>query len=395
MIRLLNNISFKILNILMDKKIIFFILGMFFIVRVSSQEVFQMPDNISTRWASAENWKGEKGKGGMKNGGRKGSPCYTLKSGNTQILAESQNSSGIIRRIWITIDKRNSKMLRGIQIEMFWDGATTPAVSAPLGDFFGQGLGEMRSFENEFFSSPEGRSFNCYFEMPFRKSMKVQVKNSTDEDVTMFYEIDYTLGDKLPKTALYFHAVFNHKERTGIREDFEILPRINGEGRFMGTNISYIPNQVDYGRFWWGEGEVKIYLDGDRDFPTLCGTGTEDYIGSGWGFGEYAHRYQGGTISNGKDMRFAFYRYHVPDPVYFYSDIRVTIQQIGGVEGANQVERLSKMKGPIIRTGEKPDTVDFSKPVKGFLFERSDDVACCSYFYLKGTENEINKSIIR
>jgi hypothetical protein len=375
----------------MNKIFFILILNILFILPAKTQEIFKLPKNISTRWASPENWKGEKGKGGIKNGGRKGSANFTLKSGESQILAEANGSSGVIRRIWMTINKTTPKILRGIQIEMYWDNAASPAVLAPLGDFFGQGLGEMRAFENEYFSSPEGRSFNSFIPMPFKKSMKVIVKNLTDEDIAMFYDIDFTLGDNLEDNIMYFHTFFNHQEITTIRSDYEILPRLIGGGRFLGVNFSVIANQKENLTTWWGEGEVKMYLDGDSDFPTLCGTGTEDYIGTGYGLGTYTHRYQGCTIADHPGMRFAFYRFHVPDPVFFYSDIKVTIQQIGFTNDKKVMSDLSKVDRPNIETGEKPLPVDFSVSHDYILFERRDNFASCAYFYLSVPENKLNK----
>ena len=367
------------------------LLFLFFCGVGQSQEIYKHLSGISSRWSSPENWKGEKGKGGMSRGGRKGSPCFDFKSGTTQVLADVSGSSGIVRRIWITLSQRTPKILRGLKIEMFWDGANTPAVSAPLGDFFNQGLGEMKAFENEFFSSPEGKSFNCFIPMPFRQGMKIQVRNQTDENVTMYFDVDYTLGDRLDSSVLYFHAVFNHQEKTVQKNDYEILPKIAGKGRFMGVNLSIIANQKENLTIWWGEGEVKMYLDGDSNFPTLCGTGTEDYIGSGYSLGEFKHRYQGCSLADHKGMRYAFYRYHVPDPVIFNSDIRVTIQQIGYVGDKDAIDELSKMDRPIIKTGEKSEPVDFASEPKFIMFERSDDYASCAYFYLDKPENNINK----
>lgn len=371
------------------KKLVFLMLILLLTKAASSQDIYKLPDNISTRWASAENWKAEKGKGGMSKGGRKGSPCYTLKAGATQILAESTGSAGIVRRIWMTIDKRTLKTLRGIKLEMYWDEAKTPAVSVPLGDFFGQGLGEMKAFENEFFSSPEGRSFNCFIPMPFKNSMKIQVTNKTDESIVMFYDVDYTLGDKLGEDFLYFHSFYNHQEKTTTGSDYEIIPKLNGKGRFLGVNFSVIANMKDYLTTWWGEGEVKMYVDGDTEYPSLSGTGTEDYIGTGYGLGEYTHRYQGCTLADHKGMRFAFYRYHVPDPVIFYSDLKVTIQQIGFTSDKKVMTQLSGLGKPIISTGEKPEPIDFSVPHDYIMFERSDDYSSCAFFYLSEPGNRL------
>lgn len=297
----------------------FFLMGDY----ANAQPLFDMPDGVKTRWASAENWKGEKGAGGEANGGRKGSPSFKLKAGETKILAETYQTSGIVRRIWLTINDHSPEMLRGIKLKMYWDGASSPAVDVPLGDFFNHGLAKMSSFENVFFSSPEGKSFNCCIPMPFRKSMKIEVINESGKDLDMFfYDVNYTIGDPVDEKTLYFHAFFNQKHPTKLKNDYEILPHISGKGRFLGTNISVSVNDVEYACTWWGEGEVKVYLDGDKEFPTLCGTGTEDYTGTGWGQGRFVNQYQGCTIADEGNFEYAFYRYHVPDPVYFYDDIK-------------------------------------------------------------------------
>ena len=347
-----------------------------------AQELYQKQNNVSTRWASAENWKGDKGHGGIANYGRKGSPSFGLKAGENKILAEASGTSGIIRRIWITIENRAPEVLRGVKIEMYWDGASDPAVSAPLGDFFNQGLGQMASFENALFSSPEGRSFNCIIPMPFRKSMKIIVSNTSDKDITMFfYDVDYTLGDKTDENTLYFHARFNQQKETMLRNDFQVVPRISGSGRYLGANISVEANDKKYLKTWWGEGEIKIYLDGDKEFPTLCGTGTEDYIGTGWGLGEYNHMYQGCTVADEKDFKYAFYRYHIPDPVYFNTSLMVTLQQIG-FAGEDGIDDLSHLKDTIYKAGKDLIPVDFSAKMTYLFFERSDNVSSCAYFYL-------------
>lgn len=374
----------------MKLKLIILLLGILIFENSFCQNIYDLPDGIQTRWASAENWKGEKGAGGIVNGGRKGSPSFTLKAGEEKILAAVSSTSGVIRRIWLTINKRSPKMLRGVKLEMFWDNAEKPAVSAPLGDFFGQGLGQIKAFENVFFASPEGKSFNCYVPMPFKKAMKIVAKNETDEDIEMFfYDIDYTIGDKFDENTLYFHAWFNHQNPTELKKDYEILPTITGKGRFLGANFSVVVNTIDYLRSWWGEGEVKIYLDGDKKYPTLCGTGTEDYIRTGWGQGEYAQMYQGCTVANHEKMEYAFYRYHVPDPVYFYQDIRVTIQQIGYADG-NELKMMGQMKNPVYKIGENLEAVEFSEELKYLFFERSDDIASCAYFYLSEPGNNLS-----
>jgi hypothetical protein len=351
--------------------------------------LFHVPKNVETRWTSPENPTGERGAGGQKNAGRKGAACFELKPGMSRTLAEVTGSSGVVRRIWMTIFQRTPLMLRGIRIDIYWDGTDTPAVSAPLGDFFGHGLGRMSVFESALFSSPEGRSFNCYIPMPFKTSMRIVLTNETEQDQTMvFYDVNYTLGDTFGLDDCYFHACFRRENPTTIQEDFVLLPLVHGRGRYLGTLISMIANTDEYYRAWWGEGEVKIYLDGDTDLPTLCGTGTEDYIGSGWAQGHYTNLHQGCTVADHEAMRFAFYRYHIPDPVYFNRDITVTIQQLGTWDPEVR-PMLHFMGAKILKAGEHPEPADLSAdgdPQSNGLFERRDDWACCSYVYINKPE---------
>jgi hypothetical protein len=270
-------------------------------------------------------------------------------------------------------------MLRGLKIEMFWDGAAAPAVSAPFGDFFGIGLGRIVAFQSALFSSPEGRSFNTVVPMPFRKGMKIVVTNESGKPLeAIFYDVDYTLGDPHGDDVMYFHAHWRRERPTALQKDYEMLPRLEGKGRYLGANFGVIADQQLYQKTWWGEGEVKVYLDGDRELPTLNGTGTEDYIGTGYGQGAYSHLYQGCPVADGEKMRYSFYRYHVPDPVYFRRDIRVTIQQIGW-RGADALGPMRKTGKTVYRAGPglvvKPEWEES-------LFERQDDWSSTVYFYL-------------
>jgi len=155
------------------------------------------------------------------------------------VLADIQGA-GIVRRIWITVNERSPEMLRSLRLEMFWDGATTPAVSAPLGDFFGAGLGALVPFENAFFSSPEGRSFNTWIPMPFRRSARILLTNDASKDVNLvFYDVDYTLGDP-PQDAMYFHAYWHRDRATTVGQDFRVLPRISGRGRYIGATLGVV-----------------------------------------------------------------------------------------------------------------------------------------------------------
>jgi len=271
---------------------------------------------------------------------------------------------------------------------MYWDGARTPAVSAPVGDFFGLGLARMVPFESALFSSPEGRSLVSVVPMPFRRGMKIVLTNEGDVDLpSIYYDVDYTIGDRHPPSTGYFHAYWHRERPTQPRRDYEILPRVTGRGRYLGANVGVIADKTRWLGTWWGEGEVKVFLDGDSTLPTLSGTGTEDYIGTAWGEGRFAHLNQGSPVSDEGAGRFAFYRYHVVDPVYFARDVRVTIQQIGYLGGgATDRDRLALVQAGrrLTRAGAGDEALDLSK---GGLFERADDWSSCSYFYLDRPEN--------
>ncbi|HTU65575.1 MAG TPA: glycoside hydrolase family 172 protein [Steroidobacteraceae bacterium] len=349
---------------------------------VLADELYVVPDGVETRWASPENPGGERGQGGRENGGRKGAAFFVLKAGESRTLAQVEGGSGVVRRLWMTLNDRSPKMLRGLRLEMFWDGAAAPAVSAPVGDFFGVGLGRVVPFESALFSSPEGRSFNASVPMPFRKGMRIVLTNDTDApQPQVYYDVDYTLGDKLPADAGYLHAYFRRENPTTLQRDYEILPRVTGRGRYLGANLGVIVDGHRYGATWWGEGEVKIYLDGDRERPTLNGTGTEDYIGTGYGQGAYSHRYQGAPIADHEKQRYTFYRYHVNDPVYFHRDVRVTIQQIGFL-WSNDGTPEKPVTAPLIAAGPGRRELDLKKLPNVNLFERADDWSSCVYLYL-------------
>ena len=352
----------------------------------SAQSLYEMPEGVETRWASGENPTAQKGGGGRANGGRKGSPVVAVKAGESRVLAEAAGTSGTVRRIWMTFWDRSPRMLRGLRLDIYWDGAKNPAVSAPVGDFFGVGLGQTATFQSALFSNPEGRSFNCFVPMPFKTGMKIVLTNESGADVNeLFYDVDYTIGDKHGAGTLYFHAHFRRENPTRLQQDYEILPRVEGRGRYLGTNVGVMVNQQEYFNTWWGEGEIKIYLDGDRELPTLVGTGTEDYIGTAWGQGQFANLYAGSPVADERAMRWCFYRYHVPDPVYFHSDVRVTMQQIGYL--------ADHSRGGLMRTGRKlynagPGLAEKDLKTDG-KFERSDDWSSCAYFYLDRPENNL------
>lgn len=356
-----------------------------------SQALYELPAGAETRWSSFENPKAAKGAGGAENKKAKGHPSEFMAPGETKELMNF-SGAGTITRIWITVSHRTQAALRAMRIEMYWDGASTPAVSAPLGDFFGIGLGRKTAFENALFSDPEGRSFTSYIPMPFRKGARVLLINESKASVHLFYDIDFLhLKEQVPG-ALYFHTYWSRKPVSKLGEDFDILPAVKGKGRYLGMNMGLITDPL-YGRSWWGEGEVKIYLDGDRDLPTLNGTGTEDYIGTGWGQGKFAHQYQGCLVADTLTREWAFYRYHIPDPVYFRSDCRVAIQLMGGdmlakvreykASGAKLIPVTVGVENGLVKLLDNPVALEDKAFPNGWVnFYRSDDVSATAYFYL-------------
>jgi len=354
-------------------------------VPLAAQDLYRMPaGKIETRWASPENPGAEKGAGAKENGGRKGRPFIQIPAGSEAVLAEARGTSGTVRRIWLSFGERTPRILRGLRIQMYWDDAKTPAVDAPIGDFFGHMQGRMAPFESALFSSPEGRSFVCTAPMPFRRSMRIVVRNESGRDVPgLYYDVDFTAGDPHPEDILYFHAYFRRENPTTLQKDYEFLPLVRGRGRYLGVFFGVTADQKKYSFTWWGEGEVKIYLDGDREFPTLAGTGTEDYIGTAWGQGRFDHLYQGCHLADSEKMQFSFYRLHVPDPVYFYQDIRATIQQIGYLN-PRWMGLVHQLGTKLYRAGS--GLVERG-PLEEGLFERQDDWSSVAYFYLNRPEN--------
>ena len=364
-------------------------------------ELYRKAPGTVTRWSSFENRGGGKGQGATENRGAKGHPSDSIEAGETKVLLEA-DGPGVIRRIWLTIMDRSPLMLRSLKIEMYWDGAHTPAVSAPLGDFFGVGLGRRVPFESALFSDPQGRSFNCLVPMPFRKSAKITVTNESATRLShLFYDIDYTTATAPENEMLYFHAYWRRENPTRLGEDFVLLPKVRGSGRFLGVNVGVIASK-DYGDCWWGEGEIKMYLDGDGAHPTLVGTGTEDYIGTGWGMEVFSSPYQGCLIADRGRLHYGFYRYHVPDPVWFDRDCTVTMQQIGGNQKARVLAMLKAGvalkpisiddNGRLIRLLDKdpvPALDDPSLPEAWTNFYRRDDWSATAYFYLDSPENHL------
>lgn len=372
-----------------------------FFAAAHAQQLYELPAGVETQWISLENVSGAKGKGGMENKGAKGRAAEWIKAGERKVMMD-YDGAGVINRIWMTIIERSPASLRSIYVEMYWDGAAKPAVSVPLGDFFGIGLGRRTAFQSALFSDPEGRSFNCFIPMPFKKHAKIVFVNESKHNQLLFFDVNLTKVKKHSQEIAYFHACWTSSTDGRAGDDFEILPQVKGRGRFLGTNLSIIPDKV-YGDTWFGEGEIKMYLDGDKQHPTLVGTGTEDYVGSAWNLGPFAHLYQGAPIVDKEKGQYAFYRYHIPDPVYFQTDCRVTIQQMGG-GGRDKIRAIAKAGGKVkpvsvmtpkglvklLEEPAYPDLMDDKFPADEWVnFYRVDNYSATAYFYLNKPENNL------
>jgi hypothetical protein len=365
---------------------------LFISVQLSAQELYTMPKGQHSRISSFENLNGVKGGGGKTNQTGKGAAFESLKAGESKTLL-NVNSAGMIQRIWVTISDRSLTMLRSLRLRMYWDGTDKPAVDVPFGDFFCVGLGRPIAFQSALFTDPEGRSFNCYIPMPFKKGAKVVLTNESKTDLgSLYFDIDYVLMDNPQADMLYFHACWNRSIRSALTKDFELLPAVSGKGRFLGVNVG-VNVDANYGHTWWGEGEVKMYIDGDTAYPTINGTGSEDYIGTGWGEGTFTHLYQGCTVADTAKGQYAFYRFHIPDAVYFNENFKATIQEIGG--GTQEEVKSMIAKGiplkPVSVAGEKNFTrlldhprqlTDVNFPKGWINFYRIDDYSATAYFYL-------------
>jgi hypothetical protein len=327
---------------------------------------------LKSRAITAENPTGAPGAGGQKLDGRKGLPClWNLKKNQVYTFAEIEGP-GAIRHIWITVPNSGPAKMRNLILRFYWDDQQTPSVEAPLTDFFGVSHGKTAPFESALVSMPEGKGFNSYFLMPFAKRARLTVCNETGEDAGMFfYQVDYTIGDTVTAETPCFHAQFRRVLNTTLMEDYVILDGIKGKGRFLGANVGLVDRFAGQG-VWWGEGEVKMYIDGDDQWPTICGTGSEDYVGSGWGLGRFDHQYMGSPLNEGKFI--SYYRFHTRDPIYFSERIKVTVQQIGN-DGTHEPADPEGKLAEFIKRGE------YRKDSPGGNFERVDDMCSTAYWY--------------
>ncbi len=332
------------------------------------------PYGVESRAITMENRTGARGAGGKAMAGRKGAPAhFDFQPGETFTLAEIEEP-GCIRHIWITTPPGQPLRDRNLILRIYWDGQGHPSVECPLSDFFGVAHGRRVPFSSALTVMAEGRGLSCYYAMPFARSCRITIENDTNESAgPLFFQIDYTLGDAVAPGSGYFHCQFRRQNPTTLREDYVLLDGLVGRGRFLGCVVGI--RTLD--AHWWGEGEMKFYLDGDRENPTICGTGAEDYVCSAWGLSRHHTPYHGCPLhlagEQERNSLVSFYRWHVQDPIWFHRTLKATLQQLGGAPTAALRERLegdsSLAVGP---TGAEGDFT---------VYERQDDVSSAAFWY--------------
>jgi hypothetical protein len=345
-------------NHLPMKKIIHFVLVVISIQVVYAQKpgsfnglemnlgnLYRLSD-AKSRSISPENFTGEPGKGGMTTldkgsagkeardlgVGWKVNPFIVIKGGQKFTLAEI-NGEGAIQHIWMT----PTGNWRYSILRFYWDDEKEPSVEVPVGDFFGMGWGEFAQLNSLAVTVNPGSAFNSYWQMPFRKKCVITMENISSEDMRLYYQIDYTLTD-VPDDAAYFHAQFRRSNPTK-GSLYTLIDGIKGKGHYVGTYVAWGVNNNG----WWGEGEIKFFMDGDSQYPTINGTGTEDYFCGSYNFEnrktkqyqEFSTAYAGLHQVIRPDgmyqaqQRFGLYRWHIVDPIRFNSDLKITIQDLG------------------------------------------------------------------
>jgi hypothetical protein len=300
---------------------------------------YDLDTGITSRSISFENPTGEPGSGGKAASPlgptRKGSPNRWIKPGETLPLCDIAGP-GTIRHVWMTCRAKQG-LYRELVIRGWWDGQDHPSVECPIGDFFGFAHDEVRGYQSAVHSLGPSAGMNLWLPMPFAKRAKFTLTNEGRQSCWVYYQIDYTLEKPHPADVGRLHVCFRRENPTTLKKDFELLPERKGRGRFIGSLIG-IRCTHDH---WWGEGEVKMYLDGDRELPTICGTGSEDYVGLSWGVQDAQYLYNGCVLDKtdaAGDKFVTMYRWHLPDPIVWHTSARITIQQIAAKRGYEETQ---------------------------------------------------------
>lgn len=318
--------------------------------------------DAKSRSIGPENLTGEPGKGGMatlSNGsaraaaselgqGWKVNPFIVIEPGQTFTMAEIEGS-GSIQHIWMT----PTGNWRFSIFRIYWDDEKEASVETPVGDFFGMGWGKYAQLNSMAVTVNPGSAFNCYWPMPFRKKCRMTMTNINTEKMVLYYQVDYTVAP-VPEDAAYFHAQFRRKNPVegGV---YTLIDSLEGRGQYVGTYLAWGTRNNG----WWGEGEIKFYMDGDSKFPTIIGTGTEDYFCGSYNFdvqgkySEFSTAYTGlhqvirpdGLYNS--QQRFGIYRWHIMDPIRFEKKLKVTIQDLGWKVSAKYLVQQSDISSVV------------------------------------------------
>jgi hypothetical protein len=328
--------------------------------------------NVTTRSISPENLDGAKSGGGRASEGTganaardlgvgwKISPSVIIGSGATLPMA-TIDGPGRITHIWLTTHSSN---WRTLVLRAYWDHESEPAIEVPLGDFFANGWGRFAQVSSSMIAANPHGGFNCYWPMPFQRYAELTVENLGAVDAELYFQVTYETdveGDRLG----YLHAQFYRNNPLPAGNMHVLLDGVAGQGHYVGTYLAWGSNSPG----WWGEGELKIYLDGDEDYPTICGTGTEDYFGGAWnfdvpgrGYTEYCTPYLGMPQVIRPDglyqsqQRFGLYRWHVLDAIHFASDLRIEIQALGWQSGGRFLQLHDDIASTALFYLDRPST---------------------------------------
>jgi hypothetical protein len=346
--------------------------------------------NAQSRSISPENFNGAKGAAGKATTGTgsnaarelgqgwKVSPSVVIKAHSTFTVAEI-DGSGSIQHIWMT----PTGTWRWEIFRIYWDDEPTPSVEVPVGDFFGMGWGQYSPLQSLPICVNPGSAFNCYWPMPFRKKCRITMENIGDKDMVLYYSVDYLLTE-VPANAAYFHAQFRRVNPLPYKGVVTLLDSAQGKGQYVGTYLAW----GVHNNGWWGEGEIKFYLDGDKDWPTVCGTGTEDYFCGSYDFDTHRKNaagvdVDGYTVFNSPysglaqvikgdghynmAQRFGLYRWHIADPIRFEKNLRVTIQALGWRDGGRYLPLQDDISSTVFWYQSEPHGVFPVLPGKDLL----------------------------
>jgi hypothetical protein len=363
--------------------------GKFNGIESNAGNLFRLSDARS-RSISPENLNGGKGKGGMATSGTgseasrelgrgwKVSPSIVVKAKSTFTIAQI-DSAGCIKHIWMT----PTGNWRYSILRFYWDDETTPSVEVPVGDFFGMGWGQYSSLNSLVVCVNPGSAFNCYWPMPFRKKCRITLENIDEKDMVVYYQVDYILTE-IPTDAAYFHAQFRRTNPLPYKQNYVLVDSIRGKGQYVGTYLAW----GVHNNSWWGEGEIKFYMDGDTEFPTICGTGTEDYFCGSYDFDtrkknkyditetnytEFSTPYSGlhqvirGDGHYAVQQRFGLYRWHITDPIRFEKNLKVTIQALGWRDGGRYLPLQDDIASVVFWYQTEPHGVFPKLPTKDQL----------------------------